>query len=541
MILRFAAVLFALFLSFPAVSQDSYIVFEGTESPDGRFALGWGVPYEVIDLSNPDKFRETLDFEAIENYVVDLNKKEIMAVLPSTYFEGGGIMRNHGSISSLWRQDSEAVVVVEYGKWGFASVAVLYVDEPDREWERCSDAIPLGMSLNRMLYQHAASKLNASSDVIDGFVFSADPEAWEGAQQVRFKVYGEVPKDENAPYYEDTVSFLLPGPQLLSLPGEGSSAANDPRLITANSVGPIEIGMTVGEARQAMPGATFRRTSDGEGISLIAVREGVDTLFTLFADEWDPDAPINDDAVVQIIDVSHPSFKTDQGIHPGAELSLVESHFGKLKQLLLTEIESREYADFEEQPSGYSFQVTHPDGWAGDYYEGETLTKRYVPGALIHSIEVSGLDINLDGRIGGLGMFSTAEDVWVTAGKKSFGQVSQGEDEMWEAFGQAVQTWSFPNAGVEFDMISDEIGGDKTVFSITVTAPSDLVTARGVGIGSTRSEVESAYSDFPPDPEGYEGYFDGQDVYLVGSIYGGMIFTFENGVVSKIFFGASAE
>ncbi len=108
-------------------------------------------------------------------------------------------------------------------------------------------------------------------------------------------------------------------------------------------------------------------------------------------------------------------------------------------------------------------------------------------------------------------------------------------------FGQAVQTWNFPQAGISFDMISDEIGGPKTVFSITATPPFKLATGQGIQMGDRKSEVREAYRAYESTSEEAGELFDGADVHLVGSIYGGMIFTFEGGKLSKIFLGAAAE
>ncbi len=112
---------------------------------------------------------------------------------------------------------------------------------------------------------------------------------------------------------------------------------------------------------------------------------------------------------------------------------------------------------------------------------------------------------------------------------------------MWEAFGQAVQTWMFPDAGVSFDMISDEIGSAKSVVSITLKNSSTLKTQLGIGIGVPKQKVIEVYSEYTTSDEGLDGYFGDADAHLVGSIYGGMIFYFENGAVSEIFLGAAAE
>lgn len=105
------------------------------------------------------------------------------------------------------------------------------------------------------------------------------------------------------------------------------------------------------------------------------------------------------------------------------------------------------------------------------------------------------------------------------------------------ATGLYVQTWNYPECGVVLKMSSERKGGAKTVESITIAAPSELSTTRGIHIGSTESEVVKAYGPYR-DREG--GTKKGKK-FIAGSIYDGMIFDFKDGRVVKIFLGAAAE
>jgi hypothetical protein len=147
----------------------------------------------------------------------------------------------------------------------------------------------------------------------------------------------------------------------------------------------------------------------------------------------------------------------------------------------------------------------------------------------------AGPDIMASGSIGGLKLGTAAEQVAAAVA----GVPTKGKDAVWEAIGQAVQEWVYPEAGLAFHMVSDAVGGPKSVLSIKVRHPAKAKTERGIGIGSTKTEVLKAYAAFKSDPE--EGFFGDADIHLVGSIYGGMIFTFEDGKVATIFLGAAAE
>jgi hypothetical protein len=165
-------------------------------------------------------------------------------------------------------------------------------------------------------------------------------------------------------------------------------------LITAKSAGNISVGMTVGEARKAMKGAKFSRTSDGDGVALIAVGKRDDqsaidmreVYMTLFAGEEDRDAPINEKGKIEFIEVWDSQFKTADGVHVKMKLRDVEKIYGKVTNIMMSELESREFADFANGPKDLSFRLAAPDSDAGKYAEGKSNTKEYNPDTYILTI-----------------------------------------------------------------------------------------------------------------------------------------------------------
>ena len=73
-------------------------------------------------------------------------------------------------------------------------------------------------------------------------------------------------------------------------------------------------------------------------------------------------------------------------------LSDVEKRFGKLKSIVLSEIESREYARFTSQPLGLDLKVFGRNSQAGVYANGEMNSTRYTRNAYVSSIIVLGND-----------------------------------------------------------------------------------------------------------------------------------------------------
>lgn len=166
--------------------------------------------------------------------------------------------------------------------------------------------------------------------------------------------------------------------------------AQEEPVIVADSVGGVRVGMTVAEARRTIPYSILKRTSDGEGIALIAVEVFMDVHMVLFAGESDPDSPIDENAKIEAIEVVSPNYRTPEGLSPGMKIADAEKKVGKLTGITMSEIESREYATFEKGPEGIMIRLQNKDGFAGIYPEGSSKTAKAAPGTFIYSISVSG-------------------------------------------------------------------------------------------------------------------------------------------------------
>ncbi|MCB1025616.1 MAG: hypothetical protein KDB79_14560 [Acidobacteria bacterium] len=169
---------------------------------------------------------------------------------------------------------------------------------------------------------------------------------------------------------------------------DNKSAENN--LITPDSIGKVKIGMTVAQVRTAVRPMTLGRTTDGEGAALIDVRTGDDILMTIYAGEEDPDAAIDDKAIVEFIETRNTNFLTAEGIRPRMKLRELEKKYGEIKEIITSEIEAREYADFMNQPKGIQFRVENRNAMAGVYKDGQMMTSKYDPAAYVSSIQAVG-------------------------------------------------------------------------------------------------------------------------------------------------------
>jgi hypothetical protein len=168
----------------------------------------------------------------------------------------------------------------------------------------------------------------------------------------------------------------------------GAAAAPGRYAVTTRSAGPVRLGMTLRQVR-GLAGVKLKRSRDGEGLALVAVSKGGAAWMTLYANEPDPDKPLNLRAKVENIEVTSGRFATAAGVRPGMKIAAVERIYGPLREIRRSEIESREFATFARGPKGLTFRVTAPGGSAGVYGKGE-VTRKLAPGAGIASITLSG-------------------------------------------------------------------------------------------------------------------------------------------------------
>jgi len=156
-------------------------------------------------------------------------------------------------------------------------------------------------------------------------------------------------------------------------------------LISANGMGPIKLGMSIDEAKKAFPDAKFERTSDGDGAALIDVLLGKDSVMSLYADEDDPGKPINWSKKISVIESFSPTCVNDVGIRVGTLVLDAEKVYGKTKSIIKSEIESREYIEFQKHPKHLTFRIDY----TGIYPDDSRETTQFNPQAKIYSIAIS--------------------------------------------------------------------------------------------------------------------------------------------------------
>lgn len=189
----------------------------------------------------------------------------------------------------------------------------------------------------------------------------------------------------------------------------------------------------------------------------------------------------------------------------------------------------------EQYPSNPSIQPSLP---SGSFIAGTALIANQIvfetPAPTLSSENCDSTPFKLM-QVEGFGELTiniTATQVFQLLGNPE----TKGEKVVWGADGLDHQYWYYPEQGITLEMVSEAAENSQRVASIKIKSPSKLKTQRGIGIGDTYTEVMQAYRE----EEEQKHSFSSQQ-FVAGSIYGGLIFSFQNGQVTEIFLGAAAE
>jgi hypothetical protein len=193
--------------------------------------------------------------------------------------------------------------------------------------------------------------------------------------------------DDDATKASSVVALAALEPQysMVFVPSASPVQESGTRLITASAMGPVRLGVTLDEARRALPGASFRRRSDGDGAALVEIAFGQEDKLSVWADEDDPASPIDWSKRIVTIETFSAAFHTRDGIHPGSLVTEAARLFGPVREIVKSEIESREYVTFARQPRTLTFRLDY----TGIFSPGRRQTTSFAPGAKISSIAIS--------------------------------------------------------------------------------------------------------------------------------------------------------
>lgn len=155
-------------------------------------------------------------------------------------------------------------------------------------------------------------------------------------------------------------------------------------LISGDGIGPVRLGLTLDSIAKTTLNLDPARTSDGEGVGLVEIPLGLDTVIA-YTGEEDASSPVDSSRPLISVETMSPGFQTSQLIHAGSLVRDAESVYGRVVKVEKSEIESREYVTFANQPPNMIFRL---DNESGILEPGSTTTTRLKPRSRIFSIEV---------------------------------------------------------------------------------------------------------------------------------------------------------
>ena len=134
-------------------------------------------------------------------------------------------------------------------------------------------------------------------------------------------------------------------------------------------------------------------------------------------------------------------------------------------------------------------------------------------------------------HIGDLSLGMTSKQIIEKLGEPE----SKSKEEEWDADGWIHQDWEYKAKGISLNIAREKDSSAMEIFSISIIKPCLFRTNKNIGIGNSYDEVKTTYA------QEIDTTASDENVVTVGSLYGGIIFEFENKKVAKMFFGAAAE
>jgi hypothetical protein len=164
-------------------------------------------------------------------------------------------------------------------------------------------------------------------------------------------------------------ALLVATATLVAKPGFETPAHAAPRvpassLITAKSIGPARLGMTLGALKRAFPGSVVA-IEEGPVTRQIIRQNGRDIVaFTTREQRRNLEDRLNDRDIIASLNTSDPRFQLASGIRPGSWLHNAVKFYGRPR---LTFWSHGEEATFQKWNRKISFEVTAPVNPKSEY------------------------------------------------------------------------------------------------------------------------------------------------------------------------------
>lgn len=198
------------------LAEGSFIVLPETQSPDGRFAVAWGLPkhLEIWNKARESKedqaeslIAEVGEFEEdVENYVVDLRATQVLGKLGSHYWQAAQVRPNRHHLDVVWSAASELVLVNHTFRWDCRAFEAVRISEG-----KTGARLDLKKALDPKLRQHFKKALPPGSGItMRDLAISFSEPALVSGETFKALVEAEYPsKGENAWSGQAEIRFAL--------------------------------------------------------------------------------------------------------------------------------------------------------------------------------------------------------------------------------------------------------------------------------------------------------------------------------------------
>lgn len=162
--------------------------------------------------------------------------------------------------------------------------------------------------------------------------------------------------------------------------------------ITSNSIGDIALGNTIAQVRLGHPQAVLTPLKDNEDVAFTSIKITPEIeIFAYTENTNTANANNSETNPITYLSTASRVCKTADGVHPDMLLADAEQVYGAVQQIIMSEADAAQTAEFDEQPPELSFQID--DSGAFDLTDKSLpkITTDYQDGAKIKSIAVVNL------------------------------------------------------------------------------------------------------------------------------------------------------
>lgn len=159
--------------------------------------------------------------------------------------------------------------------------------------------------------------------------------------------------------------------------------ANAACMITPEGIGGVKLGQTLAQVKRTFPHMKVRSESDAEGVEMWRLPVAPNAVVYAHVEEGRRGR-------IDFLETFSAACQTRDGVRPTMSLTQVAQKWGNLKNITMSEIEMRQFAQFAKQPVRIGLRVEGGDfGTQAADAELPLNTSKASPGAKILSIQIA--------------------------------------------------------------------------------------------------------------------------------------------------------